>query len=142
MRIILAIFLFLTSSLVCAEQNKLHDAPNLPFANTDAVGSTIVGGCINALTGSYVATHHDWTIPSSEPLPLIRIYTDNVYFPSILHACWTHNFRGEARCQYRESADREALTLSDRITNSRQYRLLIQLLELISFGYNNFCTSK
>ncbi|MBA3958489.1 MAG: RHS repeat protein [Parachlamydiaceae bacterium] len=82
----------------------LHCSPipesltSIPLADTETEASAIVGGCINVITGSYIARHQDWSLPSSEPLSLTRSYAQKRNFPYGLHLCWRHSYQSEARC--------------------------------------------
>lgn len=93
-------FLFLVGTLSAAEGKS--ESTGIPFADTDAETSSIVGGCINALTGTYVAPRSDWTLLSSEPLSLMRMYTHKNYFLTGLHSCWRHNFHSLGCFYYRK----------------------------------------
>lgn len=101
MKHLLCLFLFL-QTLLNADPNAPTTMVGLPFADTEAASHTIIGGRVNAISGSYIAPHYDFNVPSCEPISFVRIYTDNLIFPACLQGCWTHNFRSEAICRYQE----------------------------------------
>ncbi len=91
---LLAICLCISTCLHCNQGTE--KLSSIPLADTETEASAIVGGCINVITGSYIAPHNDWSLPSAEPLSLTRTYSHKKYFPSGLHLCWRHNYHSEA----------------------------------------------
>lgn len=95
---VLSLFLFVFSAL---HGNSELEKNTRPLADTEAEASTIIGGCVNALTGTYTNLHNDCTISSAEPLSLMRHYVNNANFESGLHSCWRDNYHSEGGCGYR-----------------------------------------
>lgn len=108
MRVIYHLFLLLLISLSLSAADKIEDSTvnSLPLADTEVASSSVVGGCINVLTGTFVAPQNDWTTISAEPLSLLRIYTRDLYFPSGFHSCWRHNFHSQAYASYKNGNDK------------------------------------
>lgn len=73
-----------------------------PLADTEANDSTIIAGCVNALTGTYVNPHNDCTILSAEPLSLARFYACGKNQGAGLQRAWRHNFYCESQAHTRK----------------------------------------
>lgn len=97
---IIFVQLLASLSLFSAEPKAQEESHHLPLADTEADSSLLIAGCVNAMTGTYIAPEVDWTIPSSEPLSLVRIYAHRKYFTDGLHSCWKHNYASRAKCEY------------------------------------------
>ena len=69
---------------------------NNPLVDLNGMPDSMVGGCVNAITGSYSESTTDIYIPSSNPLFVNRYYnSNNKDYGTLMHG-WDLNLRGGA----------------------------------------------
>lgn len=102
MRTIFLLFLLITS-VIFAEEQPNQTELSMPLADAEVGSSLIIGGFVNVLTGSYVGSHCDMNIPSSEPLAFSRNYACKRNLLTGLHAGWWHCYTSQARSEFVES---------------------------------------
>ena len=95
------VLLFSMSFALISGMEKPAEIDGLPLADTEGEGSSIVGGCVNALTGTYVSSHRDLTVAGAEPLMLVRAHTHLRNLNSDLKSGWSHNFHCRALIDFR-----------------------------------------
>jgi RHS repeat-associated protein len=71
-----------------SESNSLIDLVGMP--------NSMVGGCVNAVTGNLCESHVDLVVPGSNPLTLARSFNSGIWIPSSLCDIWNFNLTGEA----------------------------------------------
>lgn len=81
----LALFLLFAFSV-------LADDKAIPTANIDGGVSTIVGGCVSAITGDYLEAAVDLNVAGPEPLVFERFYASSDYTTTSLYTGWKHNY--------------------------------------------------
>ncbi|GAB4230498.1 MAG: hypothetical protein Tsb0021_08580 [Chlamydiales bacterium] len=78
--------LFLLTFSLYGEEQKV-----LPLADTDCDISAFVGGCVNAITGTFNDYEVDLVVPGTEPLVISRSYNNKCYGNCSLKRGWSHN---------------------------------------------------
>lgn len=63
----------------------------LPHAEVEGDPSSIIAGCVNAVTGTYSESEVDIVIPGPEPLSLQRFYCSADWAEGTLCNGWTYN---------------------------------------------------
>lgn len=87
---ILAVILSAHGILQAEEENYRF----LPLASTEAESSSIVAGCVNAITGHYFECSQDLVVAGAEPLTLGRTYFGMTTYLTDMQHCWQHNHEG------------------------------------------------
>jgi YD repeat-containing protein len=72
---------------------------HLPLADTDGVPSTLIDGCVSAITGDYIEFCKDLLLPGPEPLVFDRFYCSADYLTAALHRSWRHNHDTELKLE-------------------------------------------
>lgn len=81
--------IFSLSSLRAEEEDLKGD---LPLSDVDGGVSSIVGGCVNAITGDYIEACADLVVPGPEPLIFERFYSSADCQTKVFYDGWRHNF--------------------------------------------------
>lgn len=90
------LFFFL---IACSSLNACVPAANpidtrYPLSNLEGEPSSIIGGCINVVTGDFFDIQRDVVLIGPEPLVLERAYSSSRDFPGSLYDGWNFNFEG------------------------------------------------
>lgn len=77
-------------------RNLENQEENSYLIDLQGMPSSIISGCVNAITGNYSEAHLDLHVNGSNPLPLIRSYNSSKQDKGTLCAGWDINLPGEA----------------------------------------------
>lgn len=94
-----SLFFFIDASLQANSENDSSETPSepevirpIPLANTEGHYSTLICGCVNAITGDYIDSHVDIVVPGPEPIIFERHYCSSAHSSDTLGFGWGHNF--------------------------------------------------
>lgn len=85
----LFLFVAFTSSVFAEVEDKM-----LPTADIDGGVSSMIAGCVNAITGDYMEMETDLVVAGPEPLVFQRFYSSADYTTRSLYCGWRHNHDG------------------------------------------------
>ncbi len=90
-RMLALLVVIATASYMPLKATESHVRDHLPFSEVEGDPSSIIGGCVNILTGSYVESEVDLSMPVPEPLELQRFYNSLIQTNEALFSNWTYN---------------------------------------------------
>ncbi len=82
---------YLSLLLVSLSLFASDNAETNNLAYTEFEKSSIVAGCVNAITGTYFSCHQDLVMAGPEPLALERVYTGGNCHINSMQRLWGHN---------------------------------------------------
>lgn len=90
----LALFSWLLFAPLAADDSLEHLNHPVATPNIEVGVSSLVGGCVNAITGDYVESTQDLVVAGPEPLIFERFYATSDYRTRCLGSGWRHNHAG------------------------------------------------
>lgn len=92
-RILFTLLFFIYHSFIFSEANNEE---NSYLIDLQGMPSSMVAGCVNAITGNYCESHLDLQVNGSNPIPLISSYHSSKQDKGTLCSGWDINLPGDA----------------------------------------------
>ncbi len=107
-RIFLLLLTFLLHTFVNADEEDIerlcknleNTEENTYLIDLQGMPTSIVAGCVNAITGNYNEGNRDLLVPGANPIPLIRSYNSSKLDEGTLQFGWDINLPGKVRLAY------------------------------------------
>jgi YD repeat-containing protein len=102
-RILFSLFLFIIHSTLHANENDTPEE-NSHLIDLRGMPTSIVAGCVNAITGNYSESHVDLQLLGSNPLPFVSSYNSSNQELGTLEYGWDINLIGKVTITHAKDA--------------------------------------